>query len=252
MEIWQLILLFFAGIAAGFINVMAGGGSLLTVPAMLMLDIPGPVANGTNRIAILGQNAVAVFTFFKKGYSDFRLSFSLALASIPGAMLGAYFGSSLDGVWFDRIVAIVMIVVMFLMARDGKKSSQTEVASAQDIPKYRLVAGHGLMLVAGFWGGFILLGVGFILMPILHRVLGLDLVRVNMHKTFIILVYTIAAFSVFISQVEILWIVGLSLAIGNSIGGWLGASTSIKSGDKFIRQVFNVVMVCFIVKLLFF
>ena len=254
MEIWQLALLTLTGVAAGFINVMAGGGSLLTVPAMLLMGIPGPVANGTNRIAILAQNATAVFTFFKKGYSDFRLSFSLALAAVPGAILGAYFGSSLDGIWFDRVVALVMVAVMVMMATDAKTEPQaaTQEQQATAISKPRLIAGHLLMVGAGFWGGFIQLGVGFILMPILHRVLGLDLVRVNMHKTFIILVYTVAALSVFVAKVELLWLVGICLAVGNSIGGWLGASVSIKSGDKIIRQVFNVVMVFFIAKLLFF
>jgi hypothetical protein len=74
LEIWQLGLLSAAGVVAGFLNVMAGGGSLLTVPIMVFMGIPGPVANGTNRIAILAQNITAATTFFKRGYAEFRLS----------------------------------------------------------------------------------------------------------------------------------------------------------------------------------
>lgn len=251
MEIWQLLLLTLTGIAAGFMNVMAGGGSLLTVPAMLFLDIPGPVANGTNRIAILAQNITAVITFFRKGFSDFKLSLSLAAAAVPGAIIGAQIGTELQGDWFERVVAAVMVVVMILMATDKKPNAQANVHSGP-LSKTRLIAGHVCMFGAGVWGGFIQLGVGFILMPILHRVMQLDLVTVNMHKVFIVLVYTVAALLVFAAQVEILWIVGLCLAVGNSIGGWLGAHVTIEHGDAIIRRVFNVVLLALIVKLLFF
>ena len=85
MELWQLALLSAAGVVAGFLNVMAGGGSLLTVPIMVFMGIPGPVANGTNRIAILAQNITAATTFFKRGYAEFRLSLTLAACALPGA-----------------------------------------------------------------------------------------------------------------------------------------------------------------------
>ncbi|MGD8591166.1 MAG: TSUP family transporter, partial [Chromatiales bacterium] len=78
MEVWQIILLAVLGVGAGWLNVMAGGGSLLTVPVMVFMGIPGPVANGTNRIGILLQNISAVTAFRRKGYSDFKVSLSLA------------------------------------------------------------------------------------------------------------------------------------------------------------------------------
>ena len=109
-----------------------------------------------------------------------------------------------------------------------------------------------MMVGAGFWGGFIQIGVGFIIMPILNRAMGLDLVRTNMHKVFIIAIYTTVALSVFASQVEIIWAVGLALALGNSIGGYLGAHFTISKGDKLIRLVLNLVLIAFIIKLLFF
>ena len=196
MEIWQIIVLALVGVAAGWLNVMAGGGSLLTVPVMLFMGIPGPVANGTNRIAILAQNITAVTAFRKQGFSDFRLSLSLAAAASVGALAGASVGVRLEGEWFDRVLALVMIAVMILMATGRDK---TRPAGGETKAK-NLLLGHVLMIGAGFWGGFIQIGVGFILMPILHRVMGLDLVRVNMHKVFIVLVYTLVALAVFASQ----------------------------------------------------
>jgi len=115
----------------------------------------------------------------------------------------------------------------------------------------QLIRGHLLMVAVGFWGGFIQIGVGFILMPVLNRAMGLDLVRTNMHKVFIIATYTIVALAVFSSRVEIMWLVGLALALGNSIGGYLGAHFTVSSGEKLIRLILNLVLIAFIIKLLF-
>jgi len=248
MEIWQILVLTLVGMMAGWLNVMAGGGSLLSVPVMLFMDIPAPVANGTNRIAILAQNITAVYTFFLKGFSDFRLGLSLSLMACLGAVGGAWVGVQLEGVWFNRLLAAVMIGVMITMAT-GKKMQHK---AAEEEHAKNLLLGHLLMIVAGFWGGMIQIGVGFILMPILHRVMGFGLVRVNMYKVFVVLSYTIVALAVFASQLQLMWWAGLGLAVGNSIGGWYGAHTTIHKGDVWIRRVFFVTLTAFVIKLLFF
>jgi uncharacterized membrane protein YfcA len=249
VELWQLGLLSAVGVVAGFLNVMAGGGSLLTVPIMVFLGVPGPVANGTNRIAILAQNVTAVTTFFRRGFSDFKLSLSLSACALPGAVAGALLGTRLEGLWFNRTLAIIMLGVMLIMAFGPKK--KVTVAGSQP-SRRQLLWGHVLMVGVGFYGGFIQLGVGFIIMPVLHRVMGLDLVRTNMHKVFIVATYTTAALIVFASQVEILWIVGAALALGNSIGGWIATNVQVKQGESIINLVLNIVLVGFIIKLLFF
>jgi uncharacterized membrane protein YfcA len=248
LELWQGAVLIAVGIVGGFLNVMAGGGSLITVPVMVFMGLPGPVANGTNRIAILAQNITAIVTFARRGFSDYKLSLTLAACAIPGALVGALVGTQLEGVWFNRALALIMIAVMLVMYFDKGAAEQS-----QDYQPTRrqLINGHLLMVGAGFWGGFIQLGVGFILMPILNRVMGLDLVRTNMHKVFIIAVYTIVALSVFASQIELMWVVGIALAVGNSIGGYLGAHFAVKKGESLIRLVLNLVLVAFIIKLLF-
>ncbi len=245
-ELWQLALLTFAGLCAGVLNVMAGGGSLLSVPIMLFLGVPGPVANGTNRISIIAQNIVAVRTFFRRGFADFRLSLSLAAAATPGAILGALVGVRLDGVWFDRVLAAVMLGVLVLMQLPSKKRKD----ESAPLTRKKLILGHLLMFGAGCWGGFIQIGVGFILMPILHRVMGLDLVRTNMHKVFIALAYNLIAVVIFASMVSIHWQFGLALALGNSLGGYFGARFSVAGGDLWIRRVFTLVLLVFIAKLL--
>ncbi len=248
LQLWQGGLLVAVGIIGGFINVMAGGGSLITVPVMVFMGLPGPVANGTNRIAILAQNFAAVVAFARRGFRDFRLSLTLAACAIPGAVAGALVGSQLEGVWFNRALALIMVGVMLVMHFDR---GATEQAEDHQPTARQLRNGHLLMVGAGFWGGFIQLGVGFILMPILNRVMGLDLVRTNMHKVFIIAVYTVAALAVFASQIELMWAVGLALATGNAIGGYLGAHFTVSKGEHLIRLVLNLVLIAFIIKLLF-
>ena len=196
-DLWQAGLLTAVGIVAGFLNVMAGGGSLLTVPVLVFMGLPGPVANGTNRIAILAQNLTAVVAFFRRGFSDFRLSLSLAACAIPGALAGALLGTGLDGAWFNRILALVMIGVMLVMHFD---KGAAERPRDYQPTRAQLIRGHLLMVAVGFWGGFIQIGVGFILMPVLNRAMGLDLVRTNMHKVFIIAAYTLVALAVFCQQ----------------------------------------------------
>ena len=248
LELWQGAVLIVVGIVGGFLNVMAGGGSLITVPVMVFMGLPGPVANGTNRIAILAQNLTAIVTFARHGFSEYRLSLTLAACAMPGALAGALVGTQLEGVWFNRALALIMIAVMLVMYFD---KGVTEQSQDHQPTRRQLLNGHLLMVGAGFWGGFIQLGVGFILMPILNRVMGLDLVRTNKHKVFIIAVYTIAALSVFASQIELMWVVGIVLALGNAIGGYLGAHFAVTKGEGLIRLVLNLVLVAFIIKLLF-
>lgn len=249
MEFWQPLLLVLTGLIAGFMNVMAGGGSMLTLPVLVFMGLPGPVANGTNRIALVAQNLTAVGTFFKKGFSDFKLSVTLALCAMPGAILGAFAGVQLRGVWFNRVVAVVMVGVMIMMWQQ-KPADKEARSSSTPVSKARLITAHLLMVLVGFYGGFIQIGVGFIFIAVLTKVLKLDLVRVNMHKVFIVGAFNVAALAVYATQLSLLWSYGLALAVGNSLGGWLGAHVSVTKGEHAIKWVLNGVLVVFIIKLL--
>lgn len=248
MELWRLILLAGAGFLSGWVNVLAGGGSIFTVPVMLFLGLPGPVSNGTNRIAIIAQSATAVAAFVRRGYADWRLSASLAAVASLGAFFGAQIGVRLDGVWFDRVLAFVLVGVGLLMAT-GADRATGESAPA---PPRNLVLGHVLMFGAGFWGGFIQVGVGLLIMPILYRVMGIDLVRTNMHKVFITLMFSIVALAVFASRVAIAWEAGAALALGNAVGGWAGARSAIAGGSRLIKLAVYAMIAAMAAKLLFF
>lgn len=253
LEIWQLTFLAALGILAGVLNVIAGGGSLLTLPAMIFLGLPEAVANGTNRVAILAQNASAVSGFRHKGFSDFKLSFTLALASLPGAVLGAHAGALIRGDAFNRILAFVMLSVIVLMVRKPKRPKKPIASTPGPGPAItptRLFWGHVGMLGVGFYGGFIQAGVGFLLMAVLHNVMRIDLVRVNMHKVFIVGTFTSAALLVFLAHGKIWWIPGLSLAVGNALGGWIGSQLSVSKGEAFIRNILCVALLIMAIKLM--
>lgn len=248
VELWQYALLVVAGIVGGIINTMAGGGSVLTVPIMIFMGVEGPVANGSNRIGIWTQNVIAAFTFFKGGVSNLKLSFTLSACAIPGALIGAYTGTSLTTDDFNKILAVVMIAVLILMQTGRKKGAKVALGAE---PK-NLLAGHILMVLAGFWGGFIQIGMGFIIMPIMNRVMGMDLLATNAHKAFIVAAYTTGALAIFAWNSEVLWFIGGILAVGNSIGGYLGAKLALREGETLIRRVLTVAMIIMIIKLLFF
>jgi len=258
MELWQYLLLAVLGVIAGTLNVLAGGGSLLTLPAMVFLGLDGAVANGTNRVAILAQNVTAVGGFRSLGFSDMRLSLSLALAALPGGICGALLGTMVRGELFNRVLGAVLIGVLLLMTVQGLRkakngsSKEGDITAAENtgLSRRRLILGHLAMVVVGFYGGFIQAGVGFLLMAALNRVLGLDLVRVNMHKVFIVGFFTLAALIIFAARGQVMWIPGLALAIGNSIGGWVGSQLSVLKGENWIRTALYLALFLMAIKLL--
>lgn len=245
---WELLLLMITGIATGFLNVMAGGGSMLSVPIMIFLGVPGTVANGTNRIAILPQNISAVWAFYRKGFANFKLSLSLGACTIPGTLIGATLASRVPNDQFNSLLAVIMVMVLIIMSLPQPKTIRPNESPS----KSRMIAGHALMVLIGFWGGFIHIGVGFLLMPTLNRVMQLDLVTTNSHKVFIVMCYTVVALIVFASELELIWKYGIALGVGTWIGAWLAANMQVKKGIGPIKWTLNVVIVAFIIKLLFF
>ena len=254
MELWHYLLLAFLGIIAGTLNVLAGGGSLITLPAMVFLGLDGAVANGTNRVAILAQNVTAIGGFRVHGFSDMKLSFTLALAALPGGICGAILGTMVRGELFNRVLGVILIAVLVMMTlqrlRKRKDQPSEEGSASAPISRRRMVLGHLALVGVGFYGGFIQAGVGFLLMAALHRVMGIDLVRVNMHKVFIVAFFTLAALIVFAVRGQVLWLPGLALAVGNSLGGWIGSQLSVLKGEAWIRNTLYVALVLMAIKLL--
>jgi uncharacterized membrane protein YfcA len=244
MNLAHLALLFGVGAIAGFINVNAGGGSTLTLPTLIFMGLDAALANGTNRVAIFIQNIFAVASFHKRKVHHFKKSLALAFFTLPGAIVGAIVATRVSNILFQRILGAVLIFIVFSMffARSYKNDN-----TDQSFSKQWLI--YPALFGIGFYGGFIQAGVGFLIMAALYHVLHLDLVRVNMHKVFIILVYTFPALLVFAFTGNVNWAYGLVLAGGNALGGWWGAHAAVKGGEKVIRIILAVAITIMALKL---
>jgi len=233
MDILHLLLLFGVGAVAGFINVNAGGGSSLTLPTLIFLGLDAAVANGTNRIGLILQNIFAVSSFRKNRVYKFKTSIFLAVFTLPGAIIGALIATQVSNTLFQRILGGVLILIVFSMifSRSYKKNVLESTRSWFIYPA---------LFGIGFYGGFLQVGVGFLFMAALYHLLRVNLVFVNMHKVFIILIYTIPALAVFSLTGNVNWQFGLVLAAGNALGGWWGAHAAVKGGEKVIRIILAV------------
>jgi len=244
-ELLKLLLLFVVGLVTGFINVMAGGGSALSLPTLIFLGLDSSLANGTNRIAIFIQNIAAVMSFKQEKFSEFKTSLKLSALALPGAIFGAMVAVRIDNDLFQKILGIVMIGIMITIIVPKGNNNKTK-ALAETHPWLIYPA----MIGVGFYGGFLQIGVGFILIAILYNLLSNDLIRVNMHKVFIIFFYTIPALGIFIFTKNVKWQFGLVLAAGNALGAWWSVKIAVKKGEKVIRIVLMIAISIMASKLL--
>jgi uncharacterized membrane protein YfcA len=241
---WELPLLFLAGIAAGFLNVMAGGGSTLTLPLLIFMGQSSALANGTNRVAILVQNIAAVASFRRLAVHEFKRSLTYTFWALPGAVTGAIVGVTVSNEAFQKILGIVMIATISSLFIP----SPTTDALQENRKSSWLI--YPAMLFIGFYGGFIQVSVGFLFMVALYHIEKLNLVYVNMHKVTIVLMYMVPALAIYAWTGNVDWVLGIVLGIGSAIGGWWAARASVKKGEKFIRAVLAIAIVLMAGKLL--
>jgi len=250
MDMWyHYVMLVAVGFVVGFINTIAGGASLISLPFLIFLGLPPAVANGTNRVAIVVQTAMGVMGFKSKGVSTFPFNIYLGLSALLGSVLGAYIAVDIKGETFNRILAIIMIAVVLIIA--FKPRIKLEALPERLTGKY-LWIGIIAFFFIGIYGGFINAGIGFIILLFLHYVNHLSLVRANATKVAVVLMYTLAALAVFILNDRVIWEVGLVLAIGNGLGAWVSSRVSVDRGDGFVKTFLIVIVVAMAIKLWFF
>lgn len=240
----SLLILFGVGLLAGTINVMAGGGSALTLPTLLFLGLDAATANGTNRVAIALQNIFATLSFRQEKVSRFRQSVTFALWAMPGAVVGAVVAVQISDAWFERILGVVMVgvVISMMIPRPGGKTTTPEGTPSRWI--------YPALFGIGFYGGFIQMGVGFLFMAAFYHVLRMNLVFVNMHKVVVILLYTGPTLAIFAWTGHVNWTLGLALAAGNALGAWWAAKLAVRKGEKLIRYVLMVAVLIMAAKIL--
>lgn len=253
MEIWQIPVIFIVGTIAGIINTLAGGGSLLSLPILIFFGLPTAMANGTNRLAIMVQCVFAVAGFKRKGVSDFKLSIVLSIPAFIGAIIGAQIAVDISDHLFKRMLAVVMIFVLYFIVWPPTKKQHIK-NHGFDVQhgggKTRLITMMIIFFFIGIYGGFIQAGVGFLIIAAMTTIGGLGLVDTNSHKVFIVGFYTLFALLVFVFNDKIYWGLGLALAAGNGLGGWIGSYLAVSKGERWLKIFLPICVVVMAAKLL--
>lgn len=227
------------GFAAGFINTLAGSGSLLTLPILILLGLPANVANGTNRVGVLLQNIVAVATFRQRGALELKGSWQLIVPTVAGAVVGAELAVDLDEALLRRVIGVLMLALLGVMLFKPERwiaahATRREPHLAVEVP---------LFFAIGVYGGFIQVSVGLFLLAGLVLGAGYNLVGANAMKNLIVLVFTVAALVVFVINDQVQWTLGLLLGAGQAMGAWVAARIALKRGAEFVRWAVIAIVV---------
>jgi hypothetical protein len=243
---WQLPALAAVGFVSGFLNILAGGGSLLTLPLLIFLGLPATVANGTNRVGILCQNLFALRSFRRHGVLPLKLALICTVPSLIGSLIGALLAVQIDERLFQRLLAGIMIGVLVIILIDPAKRLQGQERHFTPLRLAFLLVSFFLI---GIYGGFVQAGVGFLILPAL-LIHGFDLVRTNAVKIFVILAFTVPALAIFVWHGQVDWLLGLVLAAGNASGGWVASHLAVKKGHHWIKRFVSATVLLLAIKLL--
>ena len=242
MDLWSIAILSAGGLIAGVVNTLAGGGSMLTVPLLVMLGLPGTVANGTNRVGILVQSLAALRQFRRSGRGALRDLVPVLLPLGIGALLGALAISRVSDSAFERSFGLVMLLMLAPTLWSPRPSQPTH----RPWPPALRVA---VFLAIGAYGGAFQVGVGIALLLALGRT-GHDLVTANAIKVAAVAALTLVALPVFILQQQVAWGPALVLAAGFGLGGQWGAQFAVRGGERLIRPVLAVATVALAARML--
>lgn len=237
LNLLSVLILVGAGFLTGFINTLAGGGSLLSIPALILVGMPSPVANATNRVGIFLHNGVATRGFFRKGVLDVREAILTALPALAGAAIGAVAAAELDESVFDialGIILLVMLATLFLDPKSFLEERDKKLSPWVQIPVFFLI---------GLYGGFVQAGVGLLIIAAATHLMGHELVRTNAQKVVIILLLSGLSLGIFALYGMVQWIAGLVLAAGSMSGAAVGVRFAMKRGAKAVRWVVVVAVV---------
>ena len=248
-SIFEGFLLIIVGFFAGIINTLAGGGSLFTLPVLIFLGLPPSVANGTNRIVIVIQSLGGTLGYQSKKINTFPFPIYLGVTASIGSLIGAQIALQLDGAIFNRILAVIMLIVgLLILIRQNLLSSNLPERLTG---KYLIYAVLGFFII-GIYGGFINAGIGIVIMIFLNRLNRLSLVKTNATKVLVVMIYSTVALIFFAFNDAVNWKLGLLMALGTLFGAWWASRWSVRKGDRVIRIAMLLAIFIMSIKLWFF
>lgn len=238
LNVWHYLLIAGLGLAAGVVNMMAGGGSNLILPLLMVFGVPADVANATNRVGVLLQSISGLQGFKKAGRLPTEDLWPIVLPTLIGGLCGALVASFAPVAILKPMLLGTMLTVAaiaFFKPNALVHEAGTMPQKVSDTPKACL-----WLWLVGVYGGFVQAGAGFVLLPVLAGVLRYDLVRANALKVFCTLGFTLVSLTVFIWRGQVWWDIGLVLAVGSIIGAKIGVATAIKLQPNTLRWILFV------------
>jgi uncharacterized protein len=246
MDILMALLVIAAGFITGFINTLAGSGSIISLPLLMFLGLPIGVANGTNRVGILLQSIVAMANFKRQKVFEWKEGFALTTPTILGSIAGAILATNLNERMLEIIVGFVLVGMFFMVLYKPEKwiKGQDGLFTGKPTSVQWII-----FFVIGFYGGFIQIGVGFFFLAGLVLSTGFNLVKANAYKVLKVAVYTPFVLAIFIYNDQVHWLYGFILAIGSMAGAYVASSFAVSWGAKAIRYFLLAIIILACVQL---
>lgn len=238
MEISNFIFIFFVGLFAGFINVIVGSGSSITVPFLIFLGLPPVMAIGTNRFSMMFNNFTGAVRYHAKKYLNLKIAILFSIFAAVGSVVGAKLVLGAKPEILTQIVSAILFIEALVLIFSSKIGINKKVI---EFTKKHYIAGCLFGLVVGVYGGFIGMAMTSILMffiVVLFRFTFLESAAITKVITFVI---SLVATIVFLANFKVdIW-VGIVLSIAYIIGGYFGVHSAIRMGDFRIKILFIII-----------
>ena len=229
-----------AGLLVGFINTLAGGGSIISLSLLMFMGLPANVANGTNRIAITLQTFTATRNFKKAGLISSKKGILLGVPAVIGSIVGSLIAVEINEAIFEKVMIIIMFVMLIFIFYKPSVWLKGKIELQQQKSGW---IQYLIFFFIGIYGGFIHAGIGYLLLISLVLGAGFDLLQANALKVLIVLMYVPFTLAVFIYSGQINYLYGFVLAIGNIGGALIASKFAIEKGANFVRWVILTVVI---------
>ncbi|MEE1620098.1 sulfite exporter TauE/SafE family protein [Zafaria sp. Z1313] len=247
LQAGTLLLVVVAGLAAGWIDAVVGGGGLLQLPALLLVPGITPVqALATNKLGSVFGTTTSAVTYYRRASPDLKTALPMAGIALAGSFGGAIIATVLPASVFKPIIVAALVAVALFTAFKPTVGELTRLRFTG--PRHYATAGL-IGLVIGFYDGLIGPGTGSFLIIAMVVFLGYNFLASSAKAKIVNMATNLGALAFFLPSGHLLWGLGLVLGVANMIGGYLGARMAVSKGSRFIRIVFLVVVGVLILRL---
>jgi uncharacterized protein len=245
-ELWQLPFLFFAGLAAGFVDSIAGGGGLITLPVLLNLGLDPRHALGTNKLQASFGSGSAAWHYAQAGTVPLKDCMRGFLLSLAGSALGTLAVRQLDPSFLKRVIPILLVAVAVYSLLNPKLGSE-DLHPRMGRGMFDVLFG----LLLGFYDGFFGPGTGTFWTMACMLGLGFNMTRATGYAKVMNFASNICSLALFLPGGNVRWAAGLTMGLGQVIGARIGSQMVITRGTRFIRPIFIAVVLALTLKLLY-